>query len=45
MPNLKAKEYKNLKILSILEMMEVGIGVQESLPLYLTILNGVTFRR
>ena len=45
MPNLKAKEYKNLKILNISEKMEVSIGVQESFLLYLITINGVIFKR
>lgn len=45
MPNLKEKEYKKLKILIMLEKMEASIRVQGNLLLYLTILNGETFKR
>ncbi|SUB94762.1 hypothetical protein [Peptoniphilus indolicus] len=45
MPNLKAKEYKNLKILNISEKMEVSIGVQENFLLYLITINGVIFKK
>lgn len=45
MPSLKAKEYKKMKILIMLEKMEASIKVQGNLLLYLTILNGETFKR
>lgn len=49
MPNLKEKEYKKLEILMeiliMLEKMEASIRVQGNLLLYLTILNGETFKR
>jgi len=46
MPNLKAKEYRQFEdIISTLEKMEVSIGVQENLLLYLIILSGETFKR
>lgn len=42
MSNLNAKEYRQFENINMLDKMEVNIGVQENLLMYLIILNGET---
>ena len=45
MPNLKAKEYRQFEDIKYIKKMEVSIGVQGNLLLYLTILNDRNFQK